>query len=120
MKVTTLILNVDGEPHFQSEEQFNIEELFQFAGTREQISRDKGAEWTAGAVTFFGGEIVKAVETGEHFDVTKAVFQMLMATWLFDSLFYGITAAHYRESEMKFTITADGAVAHTRIPVTQT
>jgi len=118
MKVTTLVLNTDGDPHFQSEDKFDIENLFGVAKTREQNARDKGAEWTAGAVTFFGSEVVKAVNTGEHGDVSKAIIQMLMATWLFDSLYCGITAAHYLESDMKFTITADGAVAYTRVSTT--
>lgn len=116
MKVITLVLNADGEPHFQSEEQINFENLVAVAKPRESISRDKGSEWTAGAVSFFGSEVVKAVNTGEDKDVTKAIYQMLMASWLFDSLYCGITAAHYLESAMKFTITADGVVKYTRIP----
>ncbi|SDP88786.1 hypothetical protein [Acidovorax cattleyae] len=116
MKVTTLVLNTNGEPHFQSEDQFDVENLFEISKSREQSARDMGSEWTAGAVSFFGGEVVKAVNTGEHADVSKAIIQMLMATWLFDSLYCGITANTYRESDMKFTITPDGAVSHTRIP----
>lgn len=115
MKITTLVLNADGEPHFQSEDQFDIEYLFEITKTREQNAREQGAEWTAGAVTFFGGEVVKAVNTGEHNDVSKAIIKMLMATWLFDSLYCGITAAHYLESDMEFTIAADSAVAHKRV-----
>ena len=115
MNVTTLVLNSDGEPHFKSEDQFDIENLFEISKSREQNARDKGAEWTAGAVSFFGSEVVKAVNTGEHKDVSKAIIQMLMAAWLFDSLYCGITATHYLESDMKFTIAADGAVAHTRV-----
>lgn len=116
MNVTTLVLNESGEPHFKSEDKFNLDELFKIANGREQLSRDNGADWTAGAVTFFGGEVVKAVNTGEHADVTKAIIQMLMATWLVDSLYFGVTADQYRESAMKFTIAANGAVAHTRVP----
>lgn len=115
MKVTTLVLNADGEPHFKSEDQFDIKNLIEIAKEREQNAREKGAEWTAGAVSFFGGEVVKAVNTGEHDDVTKAIIQMLMAAWLFDSLYCGLTATHYLESDMRFTIAADGAVAHTRV-----
>lgn len=115
MQVTTLVLNAAGEPHFQGEDQINLEILFEFAKTREQISRDKGAEWTAGVVSFFGSEVVQAVNMGEHVDVTRAIMQMLMATWLFDSLYCGITAAHYRESAMQFTVTTGGSVAHTRV-----
>ena len=95
MNVTTLVLNANGEPHFQSEEQFDIKNLIDIAKSREQNARDKGAEWTAGAVSFFGSEVVKAVNTGEHNDLSKATIQILMAAWLFDSLYCGITAAQY-------------------------
>lgn len=120
MKVRTLILNADGDPHFQSEDDINVESLIEIAKPREDMAREKGADWTAGAISFFGSEIVKAVNTGEHDDVTKAIFQMLMATWLFDSLYCGISVAHYRQSELQFTITSDGVVAHTRVPATTT
>lgn len=118
MKVTTLVLNANGEPHFQGEDQFNIEQLFEIFKTREQISRDNGAEWTAGAIAFWGGEVVKAVNIGEDDDVSEAIYNILMGAWLFDSLYCGITAAQYLKSDMKFTIAADGAVAHTRVPAT--
>jgi hypothetical protein len=49
--------------------------------------------------------------------VSKAIIQMFMASWLFDSMYCGITAAHYLESDMEFTIAADGTVAHSRVPV---
>lgn len=115
MNVTTLVLNAEGEPHFKSEDEFDIKNLIEIAKEREQNVREKGAEWAAGAVSFFGGEVVKAVNTGEHDDVTKAIIEMLMAAWLFDSLYCNLTATHYLESHMKFTIAADGAVAQTRV-----
>lgn len=117
MKVTTLVLNADGEPHFRSEDQFNIKNLIEFAKDKEQIYRDNGSEWAAGAVSFYVSEAFKAVNTGEHHDFTKAIVNMLMATWLFDSLYCGLTTAHYLESDMEFTITAEGAVMHKRVPV---
>lgn len=120
MKVTTLVLNSDGEQHFQSEDQFDVKNLIEIAKSREQNALEKGAEWTAGAVSFFGSEVVKTVNTGEHNDVSKAIIQMLMAAWLFDSLYCGITVIHYLESDMKFTIAADGAVAHTRVAAMST
>ncbi len=117
MKVMTLVMNAAGEPHFRSEDQIDIENLFEIAKEREQGARSRGADWTAGAVSFFAGEVVKAVNNGEHHDVTKAIMQMLMAAWLFDSLYCGVTAAHYNESEMEFTITTEGTVAHKRISI---
>lgn len=115
MKVKTLVLNAEGEPHFQSEDQFNIENLFEIAKSSEQICRDHGAKFTAGAVSFYGGELIKAVNTGEHADVSKAIMEILQAAWLFDSLFDGVTNAQYLESDMKFTIADNGTVVHTRV-----
>jgi hypothetical protein len=115
MKVSTLVINSAGDLHFKSEDEFDIKSLMDIAKSREQSARSKGADWTAGAVSFFGGDVVKAVNTGEHSDLTKAIIQMLMAAWVFDSLYCGITAAQYLESDMQFTITADGAVVHTRV-----
>ena len=118
MKVKTLILNADGDPHFQSEDNITVELLIELAKSREDMAREKGADWTAGAVSFFGSEIVKEVNTGEHDDVTKAIYSMLMAAWLFDSMYCGISAAHYCQSELQFTITSDGVVVYNRVPAT--
>lgn len=41
MKVTTLVLNADGEPHFKSEDQFDIKNLIEIAKTREQNARER-------------------------------------------------------------------------------
>lgn len=114
MQVTTLILNKEGMPHFQSQDQFDIDHVFKLAKAREDVAKENGAEWSAGAVSHFGKEVVKAVNTGENPDVTKAIIQMLLAAWLFDSVFGGITTNQYLASDMKFTITDDGVVMHTR------
>jgi hypothetical protein len=117
MKVTTLVLNADGEPHFKSEDHFDITNLFAIAKSREKMVRDKGAEWTVGAVSAFGSEVIKAVNFGEHDALSKAIIQMLMAAWLFDSLYGGISKDQYLKSNSEFTILHTGAVAYTRIPV---
>ncbi len=51
MKVTVLVLNAQGEPHFQATDHVNLEHLFQFAKDREGVAREKGLEWTTGFVT---------------------------------------------------------------------
>ncbi|MFZ6723595.1 hypothetical protein [Undibacterium sp. Ji49W] len=115
MNVTTLVLNTNGDPHFQSEEQYNIENLFEVAKEREMAVRQEGREWAAGAIPFFGKELVNAVKTGEHKDVSNAIIQMLMATWLFDFVYCGATAASYIKSDIEFTVAHDGSVAYNRI-----
>lgn len=114
MKIHTIVLNEDGSQNFEGEDQFDIDELFKLAKSREQLSLNNGKEWTAGAVPFFGGEVVKAVDSGDHQDVTRAIIKLVMSTWLYESLYCGITAADYRGSDMQFSITHDGMVTYTR------
>lgn len=119
MKITTLILNDKSEPHFKAEDEIDFEALLMLSKEREQLCRTQGEEWTRDAIPFLGNDVVTAVNTGEHKDVTKAIYTLVMATWLYDSIFLGVTAAQYRESNMEFTIYGNGAVQHTRIPVQQ-
>lgn len=65
----------------------------------------------------FWENFVNALNTDEHHAVTKTIVQMLMAPWFFDSLYCGITAAHYLVSDMKFTSAAGGTVARRHIPI---
>lgn len=116
MKVTTLVLNPAGDPHFRSEEHFDTANLLKIAEDRVQNCRDKGADWTAGAIPFWAGEVLKAVEEGTDDDLSRATISMVMAAWLFDSIYCGVTAAQYHASDFEFTIAADGVVQHTRVP----
>ena len=114
MKIHTVVLNEDGSPNFEGEDQFNIDELFKFAQSREQLSRDNGKEWAAGAVSFFGGGVLQAVKAGEHNEIAKAIIKLVVSTWLYESLYCGITKDDYRSSALKFSITHDGMVTYTR------
>lgn len=116
VKITTLVLNAEGDPHFKSEDSINIENLIQISKKNEQNAREKGNEWTAGAISFFGTQLVNAVDSGESDDVSKAVIQMVMASWIHDSIFCGVQAKDYLESDIKYTVTHNGVVAMTRIP----
>ena len=111
------MLNSACDPHFRSEDLVDIETLVELAKQQEQLVREKGADWTAGGVSFWGSEVTKAVDTGEHADVSKAIFSMLKATCLFDSVFIGISRDTYLTSDMELTIAANGAVMHKRVPV---
>lgn len=116
MKVVALVLNADGEPHFEATQQFNADTLFSFAEDRIKLAREKGADWTAGAISFFGQQLVQAVKTGENDDVDMAVTNMALAAWVFDSVFGGITAETYRNSNFQFVVADNGVVSHTRLP----
>lgn len=116
MKVTTVVLNAAGNPHFETVDHLDIEELLRVARDREQMAREQGVEWTMGAVTFYGTELFSAVQTGEHHELDVAVTNMVMAACLFGLIYGGITGDQYRESHLNFVISESGAVSITRIP----
>jgi hypothetical protein len=116
MNVTILVLNEDGELHFKSEDPIEVDKLIESSKDTVQLVREKGAQWAADALPFFAGEVVDAVNTGEHRDVSTAIFQLVKAAWLFDSLYGGITASQYFESDIEFIIAASGAISFKRIP----
>jgi hypothetical protein len=116
MKLTTLVLNSNGEPHFQSEDQINVEGLFEVAKQKKNDAPHQGEEWHRGAISFFGGEVVAAVNTGEHKDVTKAIYELLLVVWTYEEKYQGATPECFRSTDLNFTIATDGVVMVTRIP----
>jgi hypothetical protein len=118
MKVTTLVLNANDEPHFQGEDQIDLQNLFEVAKSKKQNARDKGEEWTRGAISFFGSKVVTAVNTGENKDVTQAIVELLLVTWVYEEMYLGATTDSFSKSDLHFTITNDGIVAQTKIPPT--
>lgn len=114
MKVIVLVLNEDGDPHFKSEEDFRFDGLLEIAKEKEPMARDYGAEWTKDAITFFGAQVLKAVNQGENRELTEATIQMVIASLLFDSIFCAVCTDDFRHSELNYTIYANGVVAYTR------
>lgn len=119
MKVTTLVLNVEGEPHFESEDKINLENLFEVAKSKKENARSNGEEWTRGAISFFGSEVVTAVNTGEHKDVTKAIYELVLVTWVYEEMYLGAKTDTFHKSDLHFTITNEGVVLQKRVPPTQ-
>ena len=115
MRITTLVLNENGDPHFQAEDQIDIDGLFEIAKTKKQNARNKGEEWTRGAISFYGSEVVTAVNTGENKDVTNAINGLLLVTWIYEEMYLGATTDSFRQFDLNFTITHGGVVMQTRI-----
>ena len=116
MKVITLVLNEESEPHFRAEDHPDVEKLFEIATSKMQGAKTQGEEFTRGAINFWGTEIVAAVNTGEHKDVTKAIYGLLLTVLVYENLFLGATLDSLRSTDWQFTITVDGVVVQTRIP----
>jgi hypothetical protein len=119
VKVTVFVLNEAGEPHFRTIEHLNADKLIEFAKKKEPLARERGANDMVQTVTAFGQLLVEAVNTGEHLDVSMAVMNLVMSTWLLDSLYFGVTADTYHKSAFEFIVAHDGAVIHKRVPATE-
>lgn len=115
MKVTTLVLNAEGDPHFEAEDHIDLVNLFEIAEIKKQNIHDKGEEFVRGAVSHYGSEVVSAVNTGEYEDVTKAIIQLVLVTWIYEELYLGSTRASFQDKDLKYTITQDGIVMHTKV-----
>jgi hypothetical protein len=116
MKVTTVVLNANGHPHFETVDHLDAEALLRLANDRAPLAREQGADWTRGSVTFYGNELISAVHTGEHRDVDAAVTNMVMSACLLDTIYGGASDADYRDSDLKFVVSESGTVLITRLP----
>lgn len=115
MKIETFVLNEQGNVKFKSEDDVDFDTLRQMVKEREKIAKNQGPTWTAGAITFFGDKVIKAVENHDSTGIAASIYSMMIANWVFDSVFGGSTEADYQKINMRFTIGADGSVSTTRI-----
>lgn len=117
MKVTSLVLNEHGEPHYREEAHYNVDGLIKVAAAKENIAREAGADKMVDIVTSFGKAYVNVVNTGEDADIDKALMELIVTLWLLDTVHFGISVDAMRDSDFDLTITDDGIVKYTRVPV---
>nr|CCA80600.1 conserved hypothetical protein [blood disease bacterium R229] len=110
------MLDDNWERIFEADTRINAERLIQIAKSRESLARRKGMEWTAGAVPFFGTELIRAMKAEELGPaIDDAAIQVAMAAWLLDSIYGGLDADTFMGSTLQFA--RGGAVEYTRLPV---
>lgn len=104
-------------PVFEAQTEINPVALMVVAEQREAMTREKGADWTHGAITFYGQELVRLMSTTRGKEtIEKAAMELALVTWLFDSIFCGLSAEIFAQSNLQFTVTPDGIVKYDRIP----
>lgn len=95
--------------------------LMIMAEPREQEARRRGRVWTAGAVPFFAQELITATKANKPSkEVEMQAANAAMAAWLCDSIYDGVTAESFAQSDIVFTLLSNGAVKYDRIPATTT
>ncbi|SMG61528.1 hypothetical protein SAMN06265784_1232 [Paraburkholderia susongensis] len=86
------------------------------AESKEDLVREKGEEWAAGAIPFFGGELINVMKAGELGKaVDKAAIELAMAVWLFDSIYCGLSPEVFVKCDLDLTMWHDGTVVCTRV-----
>ena len=118
MLIKVSVVDTFWNPVFTAQTEINPVALMVVAEQREEMAREKGVDWIHGAITFFGQELVKVMSTmQENKTIEKAALELAQVTWLFDSIFCGLSAESFVQSDLQFTVTPDGIVKYDRIPV---
>ena len=117
MKIETLILSQDYSPCFKSRDEIDDDFLLNAVRSRQEHAIDKGEEWIKNGVAVFGLEVIKAVNSGEHPDLSKAIAQLVIILMVYEINFQNINPRTYRKCTMKLTINQNGMVGKTHEPI---
>ena len=105
------------EPSLVAEMQVDAAALMAAAQPREAEARQRGPEWTGGAIPFFVQELVDAVEAGKPAQVIETqASNAAMAAWLYDSIHDGVSAEIFAQCDLVFTLAPGGVVQYDRTP----
>jgi hypothetical protein len=97
--------------------EINAVELMVNAMTREDLARTKGRAFTAGAVPYRAGELIKAIHADKSAtEVQSAAINAAIAVWLVDLVFEGVSPEAFMNSNLRFTMLPGGAVRYDRVP----
>jgi hypothetical protein len=116
MRIITLVLNAEGEPHFRTINELDTDGLLGQIAEREATVHAWGEEKAAAAVPAFAQDLLKAVEGGENNDVDIAVCRMALACMLVDRFVGGMDTGELQRLDLRFVVRHDGAVARTYVP----
>jgi hypothetical protein len=117
MRIETRAVDEAGQLVFQGRTEVDALALMVMAESRESLARSKGRAFTAGAIPFFGAQLVEAARSGkEQHELKKAALDVALFAWLVDSIYDGVTAEAFMKSDLRFTMLPGGAVKYDRIP----
>jgi hypothetical protein len=113
MLIQTYVTAGDGGRTLLATTQVDALRLMSAAGTRVREARARGHAWTAGAVPF----LVAAIRTAKGANAVEIqAANAAIAAWLCDSLYGNVGAEQFAQSNLVFTLLADGSVEYQRIP----
>ncbi len=117
MLIETRVLNEAQILVFHARTQIDALNLMILAESREDLVRQKGAIWAAGVIPFLGQELIKVMRSEQLGDaIDKAAIDVAMAAWLSESIYEGLDAETFVQSNLEFTMMPGGAVKYDRRP----
>ena len=113
MDISITVLNETGGIAHRSHMSVDGLMLTVAAESRQDIARAKGPDWTHGAITHYGSEILDAVRMRKpNKELELSTYNLAMAVWVFGSVFGEQTTEQFVDSDLAFTITPDGIVRY--------
>jgi hypothetical protein len=116
MQLTTRVI-AESKIAFETTAEIDGPRLMAAAAGREELARSRGADWVDGAVTAFAHEFVEGAERRyEESEVGLLATNLAMVTWLRESVYGGVSQEDFLNSDLIFTIAAEGVVSYARVP----
>lgn len=116
MFIKTKVLDEKLNLVLQAKTEINAEALVDIAASREELALSKGAKWFSGAITFFALELISLTKLGTIGEpLNKAAIELALVVWVFDTVFCGLDAATFMQSDLEFTMLNDGTVKYNRV-----
>lgn len=117
MLIRVFTTDDQSEPTLAMETQVDAAALMAMAQPRAAEARERGAEWTAGAIPFFVQELVDALQAGKPGqEIEMQATNAAMAAWLYDSVHDGVSADIFAQCDLVFTLSEGGVVQYDRTP----
>lgn len=118
MLVKTRVLDVHDNTAYECELEVDAISLMLVAESREDMVRERGADWAAAAVPVLAREMVTSMQAGKpKSEIEREAVDVAMTTWLFGSIYGGLDAETFVRSDLHFNILPDGTVVHNRVIV---
>lgn len=117
MRIEALAVDEAGQLVFRGQMDVDALNLMVMAETRENLARSKGRSFVEYMISTFGAQLIEAAKSGQgQSEVDKAALTVAMAAWLMDSIYGGVAAESFMNSNLRFTMFSGGAVKYDRIP----
>jgi hypothetical protein len=115
MLISATLLGESLTPVFEYHTELDPLPLMAIAESREGHLRYKGAEWAAASVSQFGKAFINTLSelTTSSPNLQKEVADIVMALWLYQSLFMNVKAESFSKANLELLISPDGTVKST-------